>query len=423
MSQFSTLILLLLLIAFLLRIDFVFYIVYVCLGVYAWSRWYTPRALRSVKVTREFFDHAFWGESVSVIIKVTNANWLPLPWLHITESVAVELAAGKTLSQTVSLGPKETAEFKYEIKAGRRGYYRLGPLRMTISDLFGLTGDLQRELPAGHLTIYPRLLPLADLALPSRLPFGTIASRQPLFEDPARPFGVREFRSGDSLRQINWKVSAHARSLAVKTLEPAISLETAILLNLHANEYRRQNRATYCEWAIEVAASLAAHLVNRRQSVGLISNGIDPLFVPGDVAPLFDSSSGRLLMREAEHTAPPPGIPPRPGRHHLIKILERLARIEASDYLPFERWVVDACLKLSWGITLLVITPSGNERTCRTLHQLVRSGYNPLLIVVEPDYNFGQVRERARQLGFPAYQVSGKRELDRWTRRKVGTSG
>lgn len=420
MGQFSTLILFLLLIAFILRIDFVFYIIYVCIGVYAWSRWFTPRSLRGVQVTREFADHAFWGESVSVTIRVANSNWLPLPWLQIAESAAIELAAGKTINQTVTLRSKETAEFSYDIKARRRGYYRLGPLRMTIGDLFGLSGDLQRELPAGYLTVYPRMLPLADLNLPARLPFGTVASRLRLFEDPARPFGVRDFSSGDSLRQINWKVSGHTRNLVVKTLEPAISLETAILLNLYVNDYRRQNRATYCEWAIEVAASLAAHLANRRQSVGLMTNGIDPLFVPGDDRLLFDGASGRLLLQEKERQAMPPVIPPRPGRAHLMKILERLARIEANDSLPFLRWVPEACLHLGWGITVLAITPAGDDTTCHALHQLVRAGYNPVLIAIEPDYNFGLVRERARRLGFSAYQVSGKRDLDRWTRAKTG---
>ncbi|HEX6386997.1 MAG TPA: DUF58 domain-containing protein, partial [Anaerolineae bacterium] len=228
MGQFTTLILILLFIAFLLGVDFIFYIIYVCIGVYAWSRWYTPRALKGLTAGRFFSSHAFWGETVPVTLRLVNNKRLPMPWLQVTESLATELKPGDPVNQVLSLGGRETVELAYAIKARRRGYYRLGPTRLVTSDLFGLLPEQQGTVPASFLTVYPRIVPLTRLGLPSRLPFGTIGSRQRLFEDPARPMGVRDFRSGDSLRQINWKVSAHTRKLVVKTFQPAISLETAV---------------------------------------------------------------------------------------------------------------------------------------------------------------------------------------------------
>jgi uncharacterized protein (DUF58 family) len=293
-------------------------------------------------------------------------------------------------------------------------------MRLATSDLFGLMSEQHGTIPADFLTVYPRIIPLTRLGLPSRLPFGTIASRQRLFEDPARPMGVRDFRSGDSLRQINWKVSAHTRSLVVKTFQPAISLETAVLLNLNAGEYERQSRQIHIEWAIEVAASLAAHLERQRQAVGLMTNGVDPLYelTDGDSAE-FDEASGRLLRSKMARVpslaaSTPPAIPPRSGRPHLMKILERLARVEADKTIAFKQWAPTACLHLTWGVTILAITPIGDEVTCQALHRLVRAGFNPILITVEPDYNFGQVRERARRLGFIAYNVTRLRDLDQW---------
>ena len=111
-------------------------------------------------------------------------------------------------------------------------------------------------------------------------------------------------------------------------------------------------------------------------------------------------------------------IPPRNGREHLMKILERLARIESDKTIPFNQWAVTACLNLSWGVTILAITSRGDEATCQVLHRLVRSGFNPILIVVEGDRDFGQVRERARRLGFRAYNVTSTSNLDLWRRPK-----
>jgi hypothetical protein len=50
----------------------------------------------------------------------------------------------------------------------------------------------------------------------------------------------------------------------------------------------------------------------------------------------------------------------------------------------------------------------------------VRAGYNPVLIVVQASPDFGQVRERARRLGFAAYQVARPQELDGWRRTGSG---
>ncbi|MBK8985951.1 MAG: DUF58 domain-containing protein [Chloroflexi bacterium] len=419
MGQFTTLIFILLLVAFLLRVDFIFYIVYVSIGLYAWNRWYTPRILGGVLAQRKFTDHAFWGEEVAVSIEVENTNRLSIPWLHLRESVAIELTARQPTNQVISLRRRETAQLLYQVRTGRRGYYRLGPLRLKTSDLFGLFPEQTGSLPADFLTVYPRIWSLSHLNLPSRLPFGTIASHQRLFADPARPMGTRPFRSGDSLRQINWKASAHTHDLLVKTFEPAISLETAVLLNLHLGDYVSKDRAYTTEWAIEVAASLAAHLINLRQPVGLISNGIDPLYQPQGGPVEFDEKSGRLLLAQPGQNgqpATPPLIAPRPGRPHLMKILERLARLEAGQTVSLAQWAATACLDLSWGVTILAITPTGDEATCHTLHRLVRAGFNPILLVVEPDHAFGQVRDRARRLGFAAYQVLERQDLERWQR-------
>ena len=423
MGDVSLLIIILLLVAALLRVDFIFYIVYVLAGVFLWSRWYAPRAFRHINFTRTFTDHAFLGERLTVTLTLHNDSRLPVPWLQAAESVPPQLGAGKKPSIALSLRGHETRTFDYQIQPLRRGYYRLGPLHLRSGDLFGWS-EQSGVSDASYLTVYPRITPLARLGFPSRLPFGTIASNQRLFEDPSRPTGVRSYRSGDSLRQINWKVSAHTNNLVVRTLQPAISLDTAIILNLARDDYERRTRYSAPEWAIEVAASLAAHLVERQQAVGLMTNGHDPLPQsknrPSAPDSEFDEASGRLLLPESGDRAQngPSAIPPRGGRAHLMSILELLARVEPARAAPFPAWIPRACLHLSWGVTVPVITPRADEQTCQALHHLVRAGLNPVLIVVTPTHNFGALRDRAQRLGFVAYHVSAKQDMDVWQQRR-----
>ena len=51
---------------------------------------------------------------------------------------------------------------------------------------------------------------------------------------------------------------------------------------------------------------------------------------------------------------------------------------------------------------------------CQAAHRLLRSGFNPLLLVTERRANFGSVRERARRLGFGALEVTDERALKNW---------
>jgi hypothetical protein len=169
-----------------------------------------------------------------------------------------------------------------------------------------------------------------------------------------------------------------------------------LLLNLRIHEYERQRRYSASEWAIVVAASVATYLESRRQAVGLAAYGLD------------------ALASQPEAAAPAMQVPPRPGRAHLMKVLELLARVELVDSAePFVAWAQRTAAPLSWGATVIAVTPSGDELTCQGLHSLVRAGLNVVMLVVEPYGRFGVVQERARRLGFAAYLVASEDDLNR----------
>ena len=429
MIELFILIVLLLAVALILHVDFIVYVAYVLIAIYAISRWVIPRSLKGLHARRLYRKRAFLYETVEIQIALENRSRLPILWLQLIESVPPELRFGPTVNHVIHLGPGGRRLLSYKAKTMKRGYYRLGPMQITSGDLFGFQEN-HSKLPPDYLTVYPRIIPISRLNLPSRLPFGSLSSRQRLFEDPARPHGVREYRTGDSLRLVNWKVSAHTDSLLVRTHQPAISLETSILLNLNADEYSSRFRKDGPEWAIVLAASLASHLVTQRQSVGLVSNGLDPFLQLGSSDPeptLYDEASGRLkiILTEDDKAAsrsmvhPVAGliskaIPPKPGREHLMQILERLARLEAAPTVDFARFAFESTHTLSWGVTLMVITPDASVEMCNTFHRLVSSGFNVALFVVEQYIDFPAVKERARLLGFEAYHIADHQALRRW---------
>ncbi len=87
MSDLLLLTIVLLAVAFLFRVDFIYYVVYVCLGVYITGQLITPRIVRNVKLNRLYNQNAFLGERVEVLLTITSNSWLPIPWLRAVESV------------------------------------------------------------------------------------------------------------------------------------------------------------------------------------------------------------------------------------------------------------------------------------------------------------------------------------------------
>jgi uncharacterized protein (DUF58 family) len=92
-------------------------------------------------------------------------------------------------------------------------------------DLFGLSEGIAHEGIKDFITVFPKIIPLAQIRLPSRSPSGTLHHREPIFEDPSRILGKREYISGDSLRRVDWKASAISGQLIVKLFEPSFALD------------------------------------------------------------------------------------------------------------------------------------------------------------------------------------------------------
>jgi uncharacterized protein (DUF58 family) len=391
-DNFFLLLILLAFVAIGLHEDFVLTLVYFIVGVYAVGRWWSHRALNAVHFHRTFPRRAFLNEKVPLKLELINTRWLPVIWAQIAESLPVELIVPNSFQRVISLGPYGRAHFTFTLNADKRGYYPIGPLHLRSGDVIGLAEDVQNEGRADNLIVYPRIIPLAHVPLPSRSPLGTLRHTQPIFEDPTRVRGKRDYVAGDSLRRVDWKATASTGRLQVKQLEPSIALETAIVLNLNADEYDYRTRYDATELAVVVAASLANWIVGRRQSVGLWVNGEDPL-------------NGKRQ---------PSAILPRKGRAHLTRLLDVLARVRSIKTQPLMDQLRQTLPRLSWGTTLIVITGSLDEAVFDEIFRARRAGLDVLVALMGLVPDRVAVIQRARHFGVPLYEFTRERDLDVW---------
>ena len=403
LPEFLLSVVLLLLLGVYLGEDFVFKVIYLLLGAYLAGAWWSQKCFANIRFTRHYDNRVFLNEIIPVTIEISNQSWLPLLWLRLQESIPADLALDRNIQRVIGLGPYGKTQVQYRLMAHRRGYYRIGPLSATSGDLLGLFKDQSRSDVGGYLTVYPQIVPLRQVKLPSHSPLGALRHTQPIYEDPARIKSKRDYLVGDSLRRVDWKASAAVGRFQVKQFEPSIALETSIFLNLHAPEYPQRYRLDTTELAIVVAASMASWINAQKESVGLITNGIDPLseLDPGENLP---GAGGKVFG----------AIPPARGSARLMQILDILARVQVAETLPAAERLHQEYVKLSWGTTLILICGHMDEILFEELFHLRRAGLNVVLVLVGRIPGFTSMQAKASYFHFPLYSILTTKDLDMW---------
>ncbi|MFN4001370.1 DUF58 domain-containing protein, partial [Microcella sp.] len=134
---------------------------------------------------------------------------------------------------------------------------------------------------------------------------------------------TREYRDGDALRRVHWRVTARQGELMVRQDEPQAGPHARLVVDAQSIGYRdtqlvrdRQARAARAvssatfEWTVRMAASAAVHLAERGYTVELAT----PTERTAD-APVADGPVGDVLGELAllELGAPAGELPERPA--------------------------------------------------------------------------------------------------------------
>jgi uncharacterized protein (DUF58 family) len=161
----------------------------------------------------------------------------------------------------------------YRGRLAQRGRYRLGPMRISTRFPFGL---FSRNLTVGQsetIYVYPRLGRLTRRWLARHRQALAGADRRQRRPGPEGDFyGVREWRSGDSLRLMHWRSSARTGKFVVRQFEQPHNRDAAILLDLWLPALPSDAQLDNVELAISFAATVLTDLC--RQGGGKVHLGV-----------------------------------------------------------------------------------------------------------------------------------------------------
>jgi uncharacterized protein (DUF58 family) len=336
------------------------------LVAWGWAQW----SLRGLRVERRFsHTRAFWGEEVDMAHVFVNNKPLPVPWLSVDDQYPGRLhiaghgpdyhaqSRSVDFGTLLSLGWYERVARHYTVQCVARGEHEFGPIELRSGDMFGLfRRSAVLETPQ-TLLVYPRYVPVWQLGIPARQPFGDYKAIQPLATDPLRLRGVREYAVGDNPRHIHWKATARRGIPQTKLFEPAATPQFFIFCNqdTFARVWEGLDPQTL-ELTITVAASVANHALEEGFMVGLQVNA-------------FAADSDTQVK-----------LPPSRDPSQLTRILESLARVKGWSGLPMEELIRAQRSMIPRGATVLVVTGVVTEEMLHLLLALRRAGHPVTLI-------------------------------------------
>lgn len=275
---------------------------------------YQSRALKGIRYDRFFSEQTvFEGDTVEMVEVIANAKLLPLSWLRLESSMSVALTFGQQSNLTIHAGdiyqnhsslfylrPYRQITRRHEIVCSRRGYYRLDSATMTTGDPMGFNRQYKQFPLNLELLVYPQILSLPELPLPNHSWLGELPVRRWIGEDPFLISGIRQYRPGDSLGNINWKATARTGELQVHHHDYTADHRLMICLNLEVSDsmWRTVTDPERIELGLRYAATVAEYAHRHGLSAGFLSNVClaDGPREPVRIAPAVSSDQLTLLL-------------------------------------------------------------------------------------------------------------------------------
>ncbi len=270
---------------------------------------------------------------------------------------SVTILDGKSISR-LSLSTGESVELNYVSKA-ERGVYSWKSVHVCAGDPLGLF-EFEREIPAvGEIQVRPASMHIHNVPL---MPGATLHAAGPISARLAGSgtdfWGIREYRNGDSLRRLNWRLSArHPRKIFTNEFEQDEIADYGLILDARRITADDAMEEALFENSVSAAASLAENYLKRGNRVALLIFG-------KAIATLF------------------PGY----GKRQLNAVMRNLARARLGENLPLG-FLEYFPVRLFPSRSQIVMISTVDSRDLDAYARLRAYGYDVLLISPDPvDY-------------------------------------
>jgi uncharacterized protein (DUF58 family) len=314
------------------------------------------------------------GQIFEERIEINNKSFIPRLFVEIwDESNLPGSMVSRVLTWLVGNHRQSYLAYTWLTK---RGFFNLGPTRLSSGDLFGLFSISLVTPTKESLLVVPYMVDLTSFPAPFGLLPGGKAIRQRSTEVTPYAAGVREYMPGDSLNRIHWPTTVRRDMLMVKEFDQDPKAEVWIFVDgqkdvqaaiiedvppirgefawLFMRKVEVKLPSATIEYSVSAAASIANYFIGQGLEVGIVCSG----------------QVNTILSAER-------------GDRQMGKILENLALIQPGSDLPIFGLVASQINHLPRGSTVVVITPSVDPEVALTADELVTYGMHPVMVLID----------------------------------------
>lgn len=340
----------------------------------------TLKLCQGVTVQRKVAQFAREKKTIEVIYWISNETAFPLVDLTFTEKFD-GVQDGFFMVTPGRVIPPHT-KIKYSKKIfldGGMGVKSFAPINITLCDDLGIFQfNINFQLLC-EIEVYPHIEempPLKASVSPETIEYGfyEVAKRG----DSNLFIGTREYRHGDPIRHINWRLTKKTNKVVINEYEKNTNTFVTLLLDLDLGSQLGFGELSTWEATKDLALSISSNEIRKNNLVQVVSNN---LFIP------FGAGKNQLIMMEKHFTF-----------HEMVKSTES-NHLRYLNELPDKGQIYYICP--------LIVTPKTLE-TFELLKRLKIDGQNIVIFVLDPFASLAQSIKGDMKVGI--------REMDRHAR-------
>jgi uncharacterized protein (DUF58 family) len=224
-----------------------------------------PSVLRAVRLAPDRMS-VLRGQRVAV--RVENHSGAALA-VRVRDSVPASL--GDEIELGDRIPARGEARFEYPVTPTARGRFEWGPVYLRYRSLLGLWDRGKREEVPGAARVYPNLDMLDRYHLLARTDrLAAIGIRRIRTRGASTEFeSLREYATGDDVRQLDWKATARRSRLIVRNQEAERHQTVLLVLDCGRLMNATENGVSKLDHAVNAVLLLAHVALSRGDRVGL----------------------------------------------------------------------------------------------------------------------------------------------------------
>ena len=216
------------------------------------------------------------GETVAVKIQITCPAFFQPAYILVHYRDVEDILNGRSQPMDISFAGQHANTLTFPVFCKYRGVYEVGVHKLEIRDLFGL---IRVRLPkSALLKTEPSpltVLPAADI--PAKVSFDedfsdAESTLHSWIDDVSSIAQVRDWRAGDSLKRVHWKLSARFGTAQIKEFDKIASYSVTIYADFSAHSLEAEAAAEFEDRLTSTAASCCKSTLLHGGTLRLIGN-------------------------------------------------------------------------------------------------------------------------------------------------------